>query len=105
MEDSMKFGKFRIPDDSPSGILDAMGPGIPSQFISQAAAVVWLLLPAERRTPEEIARSLHLIVDRAVLALAEDARFFGKSPPPPPKQGDPAAPSAEKGGHGVNTNG
>ena len=104
MEDFMKFGKFRIPDGSQAGMLDAMGPSLPSQFIGQAAAFVWLLLPAERRTPKEVAKALHLMVDREVLALAEDADFFGKSPPPPSGQPDQARLPPEKDGHGMDTN-
>lgn len=105
MEDSMKFGKFRIPDGSHAGMLDAMGPGLPSQFIGQAAGFVWLLLPAERRTPEEIAKALHLMVDREVLAMAEDANFFGKPPPPLPGQPEQTKLPPKKDGDDVDTNG
>ena len=96
MEHSMEFGKFRIPHDSHGGALKAVGPGIPSQLISQAAAVVWLLLPADRRTPEEIAGALHSMVDRSVLALAEDEHFFEQSNPPPSSRSGEATPKPEE---------
>jgi hypothetical protein len=86
MQNFKASGQIPISEDTKTSMLKAMGPGLPSQMVNQAAACVWLLLPADRRTPEEIASALHAMVDRAVVALKEDEHFFGKSNPLPSAQ-------------------
>jgi hypothetical protein len=54
------------------------GPGQIDQFIRQAIQFCWGALPKDRRTPEDLEKQIHRLVDRALKDFRDDREAFGK---------------------------
>jgi hypothetical protein len=52
------------------------GPAMVDQQIRQAISTCWMLLPEDRRNPENVAKEIRRIVERALTNLKEDAKAF-----------------------------
>jgi hypothetical protein len=56
---------------------EMLGPGDVDQLIRQAIHLCWMMLPAGKRTIDELERQLRRIVERAIKDLREDTNAFG----------------------------
>lgn len=66
-------------EGDPTGKVAAFfGPAHIDQLIRQAVQHCWMILPKDRRTPEELERQVRRMVDRAVKDFREDREAFGK---------------------------
>jgi hypothetical protein len=57
---------------------DFFSPGQIDQSVRQAVQFCWMALPKERRTPEELEKQVHRLVERALKDFREDRAAFGK---------------------------
>lgn len=55
------------------------GPGQVDQAIRQAIQMCWMMLPPEKKTPDELEANIRRIVDRAIQNFRDDAKIFGNS--------------------------
>ena len=62
--------------DLPDKMRAFMGPGAVDEQIRQAIHFCWMMLPAERRTVNEVEQEIRRIVERALKALREDEERF-----------------------------
>ena len=53
------------------------GPNQVDEQIRQAIHVCWMLLPADKRNPDEVERQMRRIVDRALKDFRDDSEAFG----------------------------
>lgn len=54
------------------------GPGQVDQSIRQALQMCWMMLPDDKKTPEELEAAIRRIVDRAIANFRDDFETFGK---------------------------
>jgi hypothetical protein len=59
-------------------LADYFGPGQVDMTARQAIHFCWMVLPHERKTPDELERQVRRIVDRALKDFREDAAVFTK---------------------------
>lgn len=52
------------------------GPGQVDQSIRQAIQICWMMLPEDKKTPDELEATIRRIVDRAIISFREDAKTF-----------------------------
>jgi hypothetical protein len=52
-------------------------PGQVDQHVRQGIMMCWMMLPEDRKTPDELEKQFRRIVDRALKDLREDADAFG----------------------------
>ena len=64
--------------DSPSRMFAMFGPGQVDQSIRQALQMCWMMLPDDKKTPEELEAAIRRIVDRAIANFRDDFETFGK---------------------------
>jgi hypothetical protein len=67
--------------DDPEGLermRQWMGPGHVDQQIRQAIQFAWMMLPAEKKTVDEVERLIRQMVDRALKEFRDDSESFGK---------------------------
>ena len=57
-------------------------PGQVDQSVRQAIQMCWMMLPADRKTVDELEKEIRRIVDRAISNLREDSASFGLTNPP-----------------------
>lgn len=56
---------------------DVMGPMMIDQSLRQVITHCWMILPEDRRTPDEIEKEMMRLLKRALKDLREDAASFG----------------------------
>lgn len=64
--------------DAAEKMADFFGPQQVDQSIRQAVQFCWMSLPKKRRTPDELAKQLRRIMNRALKDFREDREAFGK---------------------------
>jgi len=57
-----------------------MGPGQVDQGIRMAVHHCWMMLPEDKRNPEELERQLRRILERALASFREDLKEFDVKP-------------------------
>jgi hypothetical protein len=57
--------------------MESMGPFAADQGIRQAISMLWMMLPQEKKTLEQLEQEMRRLVDRALRDLKEDAQAFG----------------------------
>ena len=63
---------------NPKKAMRAMfGPGAVDQQVRSAISTCWMMLPEDRRTPENVAAEIRRIVERALSNMTDDAATFG----------------------------
>jgi hypothetical protein len=67
-----------LPENAAERMADLFGPACIDQFIRQAIQQCWMLLPKEKRTPEELETQIRRLVDRALRDFRDDLDVFGK---------------------------
>lgn len=72
----MAFEKLE-PGKDDDKFLRMMGPGHVDREIRNAIQMLWMTLPKERRSVQEVEREFRRLVDRALRDLHEDAKVFG----------------------------
>jgi hypothetical protein len=63
--------------DPKSAMREMFGPSGVDQQVRAAISTCWMMLPADKRTPEAVAHEVRRIVERALGNLTEDAAAFG----------------------------
>lgn len=63
--------------DAVNRMRDMFGPGQLDQQIRQAIHLGWMMLPADRKTLDELEKQVRRVLDRAFKDLREDADAFG----------------------------
>jgi hypothetical protein len=53
------------------------GPGHADQSVRQALQACWMMLPKDRRNPEETERQFRRLVERALKDFRDDVQAFG----------------------------
>ncbi len=69
------MAEMDMPDSSKMG--DFFGPGGVDQHIRQAIQYCWMMMPPEKKTPQQVEAAVRHLVDRALKDLREDAAIFG----------------------------
>lgn len=62
-----------------SRIRSLFGPGQVDQTIRNAIQICWMMLPDEKKTPDDLEKAIREIVDRAIQDFREDANRFKPS--------------------------
>jgi hypothetical protein len=74
----MAYFAFNDPDNQDK-LREFMGPGMADHMIRQTLRLVWMTLPAEKKTVEELERVVRRLLDRALEDLREDQDLFGSN--------------------------
>lgn len=56
---------------------DLMGPMMVDQSLRQAIMHCWMMLPEDQRNPENVAKEMTRLLERALKDMREDASSFG----------------------------
>jgi len=63
--------------DPKKAMREMFGPGAVDQQIRTAISTCWMMLPEDKRSPENVAREVRRIMERALANIADDATAFG----------------------------
>jgi len=93
---TMSSTSYNLPniDEFRSHLLSQVGPGAIENHLRQAFLLCWIMLPPERRLPDEVASSVRSIFERVSKSWSEDASRFFVSAITAPLPTEPARPDA-----------
>jgi hypothetical protein len=76
---SIKNDSSGNPDEQPDfgKLASIFGPGAVDQAIRQAIQTCWLMLPADKKNPDELEATVRRIFDRAIQNFREDSATLG----------------------------
>ena len=60
------------------GFASMFGPGHVDQAVRQAISSCWMMLPKERKTPENLESEVRRLFERALKDFREDSAAFGR---------------------------
>jgi hypothetical protein len=73
------MASMKWPEDGKGKFAEFFGPGQVDHQIRQAIQMCWMMLPEDKRGPEEVEKQMRRILDRAIRDLREDSEAFRKS--------------------------
>ena len=73
----MAVQKFDANNPDPDQFRKFLGPGHVAQSVSQAIHACWMMLPAKRKTVDDLEKEFRRLVDRAFRDMREDEASFG----------------------------
>ncbi|MBU0616739.1 MAG: hypothetical protein KKI02_03395 [Planctomycetes bacterium] len=64
-------------EDRRKSMREMFGPQQVDQAIRQAISMCWMMMPADKKTPDAVGIEIRRIVERALANMKEDADAFG----------------------------
>lgn len=78
METKIAYNSSDGGENPAERMADFFGPGQVDQPVRQAIHFCWMALPKDRKTADELEKSIRRIVDRALKDFREDGEQFGR---------------------------